>query len=128
MSTTRKKYDSDLTAIQWDAIKDMFKGMHVIKYSKRELVNAVLYRDENGCKWRSLPNDFPNWKSVYSFYSRAAKAGLWDEIRATLVSIVRQVEGKKPEPSVLIIDSQSVKTAYAAKDVGFDGNKKNQGA
>ena len=128
MNITRKNYDSDLTDSQWDAIKDMFNHMHVIKYSKRELVNAVLYRDENGCKWRNLPHDFPNWKSVYSFYSRAAKTGLWDKIRETLVSIVRQVEGKNPEPSVFIIDSQSVKTAYAAESVGFDGNKKNQGA
>jgi len=35
-------YPSDLTDYQWEAIEDFFSGMRAYKWSKRELVNAVL--------------------------------------------------------------------------------------
>lgn len=47
------------------------------------------------------------------------KNGLWEKIRAALVERVRIDTG----PSYAIIDSQSVKTAYAAEDHGIDGGK-----
>ena len=32
-----------------------------VKISNLDLINAVLYIAENGCKWRSLPEKFGNW-------------------------------------------------------------------
>ncbi|WP_368732457.1 transposase [Lacticaseibacillus paracasei] len=40
---------------------------------------------KTGCQWRMLPNDFPPYPTVWSFYRRANQAGLWDEILQTLV-------------------------------------------
>ena len=37
------------------------------------------------------------------------KLGVWEEINATLVRQVREEEGREAEPSLIIIDSQSVK-------------------
>ena len=39
----RKKYETDLTDEQWEAISPLFVNMRKYKWDKRELVNAVLY-------------------------------------------------------------------------------------
>jgi putative transposase len=41
-----------------------------------------------------------------------------------LVKVTRENAGRDPNPTYAIIDSQSVKTAYASEQRGFDGGKK----
>lgn len=125
MKNNRKSYPSDLTDNQWDAISHLFVNMRNRDWDKRELVDAVLYKVDNGCKWRSLPHDFPPWGTVYSFFNRAKKSGLWDNILQFLVEITRQVEERSPDPTFAIIDSQSVKTIGPSDERGVDGGKKN---
>lgn len=120
----RKAYPTDLTDSQWAVIAPLFKGMREYKYSKRELLNAVLYLVDNGCKWRALPHEFPAWQTVYSFFRRAKETGLWDKILQHLVGVMRRRAGRNPNPTYAIIDSQSVDTAYKSEQVGFDGGKK----
>ena len=120
----RQKYSTDLTDEQWTVIAPLFKGMRNRKWDKRELVNAVLYLVDNGCKWRNLPHDFPPYSTVHSFYRRARISGLWDKILQHLVEATRKKAGKNPNPTYAIIDSQSVDTAYKSDQVGFDGGKK----
>ena len=120
----RKAYPTDLTDSQWAVIAPLFKGMRKYKYSKRELLNAVLYLVDNGCKWRALPHEFPAWQTVYSFFRRAKETGLWDKILQHLVEVTRRRAGRNPNPTYAIIDSQSVDTAYASEQVGYDGGKK----
>ena len=48
ITTMRKKYSTDLTDEQWAVIAPLLKGMRNRKWSKRELVNAVLYLVDNG--------------------------------------------------------------------------------
>ena len=116
-------YSTDLTDAQWEVIKPLFARMRIYKWSKRTLFNAVLYINRTGCQWR---NDFPPYKTVFSFYSRACKKGLWDEILVLLVDESRKQAGRKPSPTYGIVDSQSVKTVYHSNDRGVDGGKKNQ--
>lgn len=120
----RKAYPTDLTDSQWAVIAPLFVGMREYKYSKRELLNAVLYVVDNGCKWRALPHEFPAWQTVYSFFRRAKETGLWDKILQYLVEVTRRRAGRNPNPTYAIIDSQSVDTAYKSEQVGFDGGKK----
>ena len=81
----RKAYPTDLTDSQWAIIEPLFVGMREYKYSKCELLNAVLYVVDNGCKWRALPHEFPACQTVYSFFRRAKETGLWDKILQHLV-------------------------------------------
>ena len=120
----RQSYPTDLTDEQWAIIAPLFVGMREYKYSKRELLNAVLYLVDSGCKWRQLPHDFPPYSTVHSFYRRARLSGLWDRILEHLVKITRENAGRNQTPSYALIDSQSVKTAYASDQRGFDGGKK----
>ena len=101
----------------------LFIEMRGYKHSKRELLDAVLYVVDSGCKWRQLPHDFPAWQTVYSFFRRAKEKGLWDKILEHLVKIIRKKDGRNSNPSYVLIDSQSVKTAYASEQIGFDGGK-----
>jgi putative transposase len=73
-------YPTDLTDTQWKLIEEFFtviKGKNLQQHNKRDLVNAVLYRNKTGCQWRLLPKDFPNYATVWSFYRRAVKKGVW---------------------------------------------------
>ena len=81
-------YSTDLTDKQWKLIESIFKsnkGANFAKHSKRELVNAVLYLVKTGCQWRLLPNDFPPYVTVWSFYRRAVKSGKWEKAMDLLV-------------------------------------------
>ena len=92
---------------------------------KRELINAVLYLLENGCKLRNLPHAFPPHTTVTIFYYYATvKSGLWEKLLAALVKCPREKAGRKAGPSYGIIDSQSVKTAGRAENKGIDGKKR----
>ena len=71
-----------------------------------------------------LPRDFPPYKTVWSFYTRACEKGIWEDILQELVSKDRISQGKKENPTYGIIDSQSTKTVYKSESIGIDGGKK----
>lgn len=100
----REKYKTDLTDEQWAEIAPLFVGTRNRKWEKRELVNAVLYLVDNGCKWRALPHDFPPYSTVHSFYRRARLNGLWDKILQHLVKVTRRRAGRNPNPTYAIIE------------------------
>jgi putative transposase len=58
------------------------------------------------------------------FLSPCYRKWLWDKILEHLVEVTRKREGRNPNPTYAIIDSQSVKTVYASEQIGFDGGKK----
>ena len=120
-------YPSDLTDAQWDIIAGYFPMGNKGEVHKRSLVEAVLYLVDNGCKWRSLPHDFPKWSTVKSFYYRAVENGTWEKVMQFLVKETRKKAGRNASPSYGLIDSQSVKTVYASDERGFDGGKKRKG-
>jgi len=121
---TPTNYPSDLTDAQWEVIAEYFPQNGNSDHHKRSLINAVLYLIDNGCKWRSLPHDYPPWSTVHSFYFRARKSGLWEKVQQAVVEKTRLKAGRSMSPSYGIIDSQSVKTIYASDERGIDGGKK----
>jgi transposase len=87
---------------------------------------------KEGCRWRSLPHDFPKWQDVYYHFRkwkkiRADGNSILDDVLSELVLKERVVNGRNPEPTMTIIDSKSVKNNFTAEEKGYDGGKKVSG-
>jgi transposase len=128
-------YTSDLSDQEWNVLQHYIPqsqsnkviGGRPEKYSKRDIVNALLYIKTTGCQWRNLPSNFPHWKSVYYYFHRWSNGGVWKNINHVLAERVREHEGRSKDPSVGIIDSQTVKNTGITSISGYDGGKKIKG-
>ena len=121
-------YPSNVSDSQWQIISKYLDIERSRKYELREIVNAILYLVKTGCQWRMLPADFPQWTIVYYYFSVWKKNGILEEMHESLVEKIRIQHNKKEEPSVGIIDAQSVKsTLVSSQDKGFDAGKKVKG-
>ena len=45
-----------------------------------QLINAILYIAENGCKWRALPKEYGNWHTIYVRMNRWSKNGVLQKV------------------------------------------------
>lgn len=125
---TRKPYPSDVTDEQWALLEPLIPparpGGRPRKVDVREVVNALFYRNRNGCGWRALPHDFPPWKTVYNYFEAWQWDGTWETLLATLREEVRLAAGRQATPRIAVMDSQSVKGTEAGGARGYDGGKK----
>ena len=62
-----------------------------VRLSNLQVLSAILYVAEHGCKWRGLPKRFGNWHSIYVRMNRWAKSGVLDRVfeQLQLQQIVR---------------------------------------
>ncbi len=75
-------YTTDLTVPRFELLEPLLPLSKTRGYvvSRHEIVNAVLYQLKNGCQWRDLPADFPNWQTVYSQFRRWQLDGTWETV------------------------------------------------
>ncbi|ALE86299.1 transposase [Pseudonocardia sp. HH130629-09] len=99
------------------------------KHARRDVVDAILYVVRAGCAWRALPVDFPPWQTVYWYFNRWEQQRVTEQILPIVRRQLRADEGRDPEPSAGIIDSQSVRSAdTVGRDTrGYDAGKKING-
>jgi transposase len=51
-----------------------------VSLSNLQVLNAILYVAEHGCKWRGLPKRFGNWHTIYTRMNRWSKSGVLDRV------------------------------------------------
>lgn len=135
MSTQRKPYPSDLSDGDWEYIKSYIpkaksnrtKGGRPEKYTKREILNAILYLVSSGCRYCDIPHDLPPGGIVWKYFNQWSLSGRWKRINQKLRQQVRMYRDRNPEPSVAIIDSQTTKSVCITSDTGYDAGKKTKG-
>jgi putative transposase len=128
--------DADLTDEQWAIVAPLLPpaktGGRPRTTDLRSTLNAVLFLVKERCRWRTLNpmRDFPPWPTVYRYFAAWKRRGIRHRIHYHLYGMVRvTLEDRKPQPTALVIDTQSIKTSKMAGKVtrGYDGGKKIKG-
>lgn len=130
----RDRFGSDLSDRQWQVLASLLpaptsrRGRPRI-HPLRRIVDGIRFLVRTGCQWRYLPAGFPPWKTVHWYFSRWASNGILHRIHAQLRDQVRMRDGRDPQPSAAIIDSQSVRAADTVPKTsrGWDAGKKVNG-
>jgi putative transposase len=110
----RKPYPSDLSDAEWLILKPLLpkpKGFgHPVEVDLREILNAIFYVQRTGCQWEMLPHDLPPYTTVYGYFQKWQRKGIWQKIHDQVRHQLRQDLGRDEQSTVAIADSQSVKT------------------
>jgi transposase len=133
MARRSQRYPSDTSDEQWAVIEPLLPqvntGGRPEKHPRRAIVDAILYVVRTGCAWRQLPADFPPWQTVYWYFNRWEQDKVTEKILPVVRAQLRLQEGRNPEPSAGLIDSQSVQGAdtVGRESRGYDAGKKVNG-
>lgn len=109
----RTTYPSDVSDAEWALLAPLLAPGPLGRprtRDLREIVDGIFYVLRTGCQWRYLPADFGPWSTVYDHFHRWRDNGTWAGVLDVLRRAERVRQGRHPEPSGLLLDSQSVKT------------------
>ncbi|MEU7584663.1 IS5 family transposase [Streptomyces sp. NPDC041068] len=136
--TGRRAYPSDLSDARWELIEPVLSAWRYERHGRalafgrpaqhdlREIMNAILYVDRTGVQWAYLPHDFPPHQTVYGYFAKWQKDGIFAQLNGLLRELIRLQEGRNDQPSACVIDAQSVKTSTSVPTAsqGIDAGKK----
>ena len=95
-------YSSSLTDDEWEVLEPLLSQVLPAKkqtrppaWTKRELIDGVLYQLKNGCNWQDLPKDLPPYSTVYWHYKQWQAAGSIEKLMTLLHQDVREQVKKK---------------------------------
>lgn len=98
-------YPSSLNDGEWEVLRKLIPKSPLtlrgrpLSYSKRSIIDGILYIIRSGAAWRMMPNDLPHWKTSYHYFRLWAKQGVWLRIHDALRDRARLALGKKkPRP------------------------------
>ncbi len=85
---SRKPYPSDLSREQFERVRPLLEGVRKRTKPRTvdlyEVFNAVLYLLKSGCQWRMLPDGFPKWRTVDSYFAK------WSEPSPDGISVLER--------------------------------------
>jgi transposase len=90
-------YSSSLTDEEWVILEPLLpeilpkkKQTRPSEWTKRELIDGILYQLKNGCNWCDLPKDLPPYSTVYWHYKQWRAANSIEKLMNVLHSEVRE--------------------------------------
>lgn len=70
----RPAFPSDITRAQFDTIRDMLEAARrktrPRKHDLYDVFCAVIYFLDTGIAWRSMPPEFPPWRTVHEYFTQ----------------------------------------------------------
>jgi len=133
----RSAYPSDISDARWALIEPFLAAWRKARIDRRptgkqaptdlrDIFDAILYVNRTGIAWKYLPHDFPPHGTVYSYYAAWRDEGIFARLGYELTGLARVKEGRRPEPTAAVIDTQSVKTSanVPLASQGTDAGKK----
>jgi putative transposase len=113
-NSRRKAYPSELSDAEWEILKPLLpppKGFgHPLVVDFREILNGIFYVQRTGCQWEMIPHDLPPYSTVYNYFQKWQRKGIWQQIHDQVRQQLRTQLGRDEQSTVAIADSQSVKT------------------
>ena len=81
-----------------------------------------LYQSRTGCQWDYLPHDLPPRSATYYYFAKWRDDGTDQAIHDLLRWHAREARGRRADPSLIVIDTQSVHAAASvpAETTGKD--------
>lgn len=113
-----------LTDSHWQVMAPLLLLKRRRRHCLRQVIDALRYICRTGCQWRSLPTSFPPWSAVYYYFRRWQLSGLWQRLNEAVVAADRVGADRPAAPSLVCLDSQSVRLAPRIfEHRGVDGGK-----
>ena len=77
-----------LTEQEWRLVETLIPpvkpGGRPSKYDRREILNGIVHQTRTGCSWRTLPMEFPPWKTVHHYFRTWRESGQLGPIMSAL--------------------------------------------
>jgi transposase len=129
----RKPYPSDVSDDEWAFVAPyltlMTEDAPQRDHSLREVFNGLRWLARAGAQWRMLPNDLPPWYTVYQQTKRWLNAGVFEALVHDLRMLLREIEGRAPQPSAAIFDARTLQSSpESGARAGYDGHKRRRGS
>jgi transposase len=129
----RKAYPSDVSDDEWAFVAPYLTLMREDapqrEYSLRELFNGLRYIARTGVQWRYMAHDMPPWRTIYQQTQRWLKAGVFEAMVHDLRMLMREIDGRNPQPSAAILDSRTLQSSpESGQRAGYDGHKRRKGS
>ena len=129
----REPYPSDVSDDEWAFVAPYLTLMREDapqrEHSLRAVFNGLRYIVRTGVQWRFIPNDLPPWHTIYQQAKRWLAAGVFEAIVHDLRKLLREIDGRAPQPSAAIFDGRTLQsTPESGARAGYDGHKKRKGS
>jgi transposase len=108
-------------------VRNPAHGGRPLKFDRRLILDTILYVLRTGCAWRHVPHDLAPWDAAYRWFAAWSADGTWRRVHEALRDRVRADDGRSPQPSAAVLDSQSAKSAEGGEQIGYDAGKRVRG-
>ena len=107
-----------LTDAQWAVLEPLVEACRpsakVPPSHLRRTVSAILWRHENGAKWRALPEEFGPWWMAAQTFIRWARLGVWERL-------LGRVQERGVQLGMAFLDGTSVRAHQKAAGAARKG-------
>jgi transposase len=113
-----------LTDEQWAVLAPLIEACRPKGKTKhhdlRRTIEAIIWRHENGAKWRAIPAELGPWWAAAQTFIRWSKLGVWE----TLLDLV---QAKGVELGMVFLDGTGIRAHHKAAGAAKKGDLQRSG-